>query len=160
MTAHSFAAWVEPLAASYRENRADVVQIARSLSDEQLSRPTGDEGWSVRKEVLHIAASDPDFVKTLGTILDGATPDLSIFTDIDARNARNLEAWKDRDMQDVAGELESNGRLLQDLLARLTVEDGSRQPEGMPFPLGQLIVGYGQHGPYHLGQIRKAIGQA
>jgi uncharacterized damage-inducible protein DinB len=158
MTTHSFAAWVEPLAASYRGNRAEVVQLARTLTEEQLSRPTGDEGWSVRKEVTHIAASDPDFVRTLNAILDGGTPDLSLFTDIDARNARNLEAWKDRSVEEIAGELESNGLALQDLLARLADDDEGRQPEGLPFPIGFLINGYGQHGPYHLGQIRQAIG--
>ncbi len=159
MTAHSFAAWVEPLAASYRENRADIVQLTRTLTDEQLSLATGDEGWSVREEVTHIAASDPDFVTTLGAILDGGTPDLSIFNEIDARNARNLEAWKSRSIEEIAGELEKNGHALQALLARLTVEDETRQPDGMPFPLAGLINGYGQHGPYHLGQIRAAIGE-
>jgi len=160
MASRKFAAWVEPLAASYRESRADLVQLARTLTDEQLSRPTGDEGWSVRKEVTHIAASDPDFLKTLNAILDGGTPDLDIFTDIDARNARNLERWKNRSMEEMTGELESNGQALQDLLARLTADDKARQPEGLPFPLGFLINGYGQHGPYHLGQIRQAIGQS
>jgi uncharacterized damage-inducible protein DinB len=133
--------------------------MARTVTEEQLSRPTGDEGWSVRKEFTHIAASDPDFVKTLRAILDGSTPDLSVFADIDARNARNLEAWKDRSMEEIADELERNGQVLQDLLARLTDDDEARQPEGMPFPLSGLINGYGQHGPYHLGQIRRAVGQ-
>lgn len=156
---NKFVSWVEPLAASYRANRADVVQVARAVSGEQLSLPTGDEGWSVRQEIVHVAASDPDFVRTLGEILDGKALDLTIFTDIDARNARNLESWKDRSIKEVADELENNGRTLQVLLSRLTDEDESRQPEGMPFPLGGLINGYGQHGPYHLGQIRAAIGE-
>src|SRR5262245_60369394 len=128
MSERTFAAWVEPLAASYRENRAAVVELARGLSDEQLARATGDEGWSVRTEFTHIAASDPDFVKTLTLILDGGKADLSIFNDIDARNARNLDAWKDRSMPNIAAALENNGRTLQLLLSRLTDEDESRQP--------------------------------
>lgn len=159
MTDLTFAEWVEPLAVSYRENYAEVVRLARWLTDEQLSRPTGDEGWSVRTEVVHMAASDQDFANTLGAILDGRTPDLSIFVDIDARNARNLETWKERSIEDVAVALEKSGDVLQELLVRLGDEDETRQPDGMPFPLGQLIRGYGQHGPYHLGQMQRAIGQ-
>lgn len=159
MTNLTFAGWVDPLAASYRENHAEVVRLARRLTDEQLSRPTGDEGWAVRTEIVHIAASDPDFAATLGAILEGRTPDLSIFADIDARNARNLEAWQERSIDDVASALEESGEALQGLLARLSDEDEARQPDGMPFPLGQLIRGYGQHGSYHLGQMQRAIGQ-
>ena len=155
----TFAAWVEPLASSYRENRADVLELARTLTDDQLSLPTDDAGWSVREEATHIAASDPDFIKMLGALLDGEPLDMSVFADIDDRNARNLAAWKERSIDEVSGALEDNGRVLQELLARLTDEDENRQPEGMPFPLSGLINGYGQHGPYHLGQIRAAIGE-
>ncbi len=158
MAEYEFAAWVESLAASYRGDRAEAVQLARSLSDGELKRPTGDEGWTVREEIVHVAASDTDFVRTLGSILDGGTPDMSVFADIDARNARNLAAWQGRSMGEVANELERNGHATQEMLARLTDADESRQPDGLPFPLNQLLNGYGQHSPYHLGQIRRAVG--
>ena len=157
MTRYEFAIWVGPLAAAYREDRAEAVRIARSVSDVELSRPTGDEGWSVREEMLHIAASDTDFVGVLGAIVRGETPDTSVFADIDARNARNLAAWQGRSMRELADELESNGRETQELLSQLKVEDESRQPGGVPFAIGQLLAGYGQHGPYHVGQIRQAL---
>lgn len=155
----TFAPWVEPLAASYRENRAVAVRLARSLTREQMSAPTGDEGWAVREEMLHIAASDPDFLRVLGAIIGGETPDTGVFADIDKRNARNLSEWASRTLQEVGDELEANGLALQELLSQLTDEDEVRQPEGMPFSIGQLIVGYGSHGPYHVGQVRAAIGQ-
>src|SRR4029079_17499282 len=131
----------------------------RSLTDAEMSRPTGDEGWSVRQEMLHIAASDADFLPVLTAIVSGKTPDTSVFADIDARNARNLAAWQSRPMNEVADELENNGIATQELLGRLTDDDESRQPDGVPFAIGQLIAGYGQHGPYHLGQIRQALGR-
>jgi uncharacterized damage-inducible protein DinB len=158
-TKNEFAAWVQPLAAAYREDRAQAVRRARSLSDGELSRPTGDEGWSVREEMLHIAASDTDFLLLFAALLRGETLDTSMFADIDARNARNLAAWQDRSMREVADELESNGLATQDLLSQLTDEDESRQPEGVPFAISQLLGGYGQHGPYHVGQIRQALGE-
>jgi uncharacterized damage-inducible protein DinB len=158
-TEGEFATWVEPFAVAYREHRVDAVRAARAMSESDLDRPTGDEGWSVREEMLHIAASDGDFIGALSAIIAGGAPDMSLFADIDGRNARNLAAWQGRSMDEVATAYEKNGRALQGLLARLTDEDESRQPEGMPFAISQLIAGYGQHGPYHLGQVRQALGQ-
>ena len=155
----TFASWVELPAASYRENRAEAVRLARSLTREQMAAPTGDEGWTVREEMLHIAASDPDFIRALGEIIRGGSPDMSLFNDIDKRNARNLSEWASRPMREVGDELESNGEALQRLLAQLKEDDESRQPDGMPFSIGQLVAGYGTHGPYHVGQVHAAIGQ-
>jgi uncharacterized damage-inducible protein DinB len=153
-----FAAWVEPFAGRYRESRAQVLGLARSLGVADFAKSAGDEGWSVRDEFVHISASDADFIETLGALLRGGTVDTSIFADIDARNARNLAERKDRAMAQIAGDLHDSGEALQDLLAKLTADDESRQPAGFPFPLRGLVEGYGMHEPYHLGQIRAAIG--
>jgi uncharacterized damage-inducible protein DinB len=158
MNENKFAAWVEPFAKQYRENRADAIDLARSLSADALGRPTGDTGWSVREELVHIAASDSDFLRTLGAILRGENVDTSVFADIDARNARNLAECQGRSIEQVASDLEQNGEALQKLVAQLTDGDESRQPEGFPFPLRGLIEGYGMHEPYHVAQIRTAIG--
>jgi hypothetical protein len=156
---HAFAAWVEPFAASYRESRAQVVRLAHAASDSDLTRPSGDEGWTVREEFVHIAASEDDVIRTLGAVLRGEAVETSIFEDIDGRNARNLADRKDRPMPQIAADLERNGEALQELLAKLSAGDESRQPEGFPFPLRGLVEGYGMHEPYHLGQIRAAIGR-
>jgi hypothetical protein len=155
----ALAAWVQPFADSYRDSHAVAVQLARTLTREQMATPTGDEPWTVREEMLHIAASDPDFIRVLTAIVRGEAPDTSVFADIDKRNARNLSEWASRSMQEVGDELESNGLVLQGLLAQLKDEDEARQPAGVPFATKDLIAGYGQHAPYHIGQIRKAIGQ-
>lgn len=159
MAADKFAGWVESLAASYRVDNAEAVRLARSLSNDDLKRPTGDLGWTVREEIVHVAAADTDFTRMLGSIVGGGTPDIAVFADIDARNARNLAAWQGRSLEEIARELERGGQVMQALLARLTDADESRQPEGFPFPLNQLLSLYGQHGPHHLGQIRLAVGE-
>jgi hypothetical protein len=157
MSTQRFVAWVAPIAAKYRASQAEAVQIARSVSDAELSRSTSDDGWTVRDELVHIEASTADFVETLGTLLRGDAVDMSVFADIDGRNARNLTARKDRPMADIVNDLASVSSALAELLAQLTDEDELRQPAGMPFPLGQMMEGYAMHDPYHIGQIRGAI---
>ena len=160
MTTQEYAAWVAPLAARDGESRSEAVRLARSLGDADLAKRTGDTGWTVRDELTHMASSDPDFLAMLRAILRGEKADTSVFADIDGRNARNLEARHGRSIDEIASELEENGRSLQQLLAQLTDDDESRQPEGVPFPIRGLVDGYSQHAPYHLTQIRGALGRA
>ena len=152
-----FATWVQPIAASYHDAHLEAIQRARMLNAGELALPTGDRGWSVRDELAHMAASDEDFIATLGAVLDGKQVDFSVFADIDARNARNLDAWSTRSVEDIASALERSDAALQELLARLTPEDEQRTPEGFPFPLSQMLQGYGMHHPYHLEQISGAL---
>jgi uncharacterized damage-inducible protein DinB len=158
VTVQRFAAWVEPIAAQYRDGIAEGLRLARALRPEQLSLPSAeDAGWTVRDELVHMAASGGDFQRLLGAIVRGEQPDTSVFADTDARNARNLEARKAHSLEQVAAELEENGRVQQGLLAQLTDADESRTPDGMPFGLKDLLAGYGQHDAYHLAQIAAAI---
>ena len=60
------------------------------------------------------------------------------------------------DIGEISEELERNGTIVQDLLTLLGAEDEARQPEGFPFPLRDLLSGYGQHDVYHIDQIRRA----
>lgn len=157
MEAQTFAGWVTPIAEQFRQNRSEAVLLARTLDDKRLAQLTDDTGWSVRDELAHIAGSDVDFIGVLTAVLDGATPDTTIFADIDGRNARNLAARSGQPMGQIASDLESNGEALRALIGRMTDSDETRQPDGFPFPLSGLIQGYAQHEPYHIEQIRKAI---
>jgi len=160
MTTQQFAAWVEPWAQSYSDVRREGAARARTATAAELSQATGDEGWTVREELLHLAASDTDFIDALGAMVDGRTPDTDVFIDIDARNKRNLAKWQSRSMEDVASALEHNIGTLHGLLGRLTADDERRRPDGIPLEIGQLVKGYGQHSPYHLAQIRDALARA
>jgi uncharacterized damage-inducible protein DinB len=157
MPENKFAAWVEPIAVAYHDAHVEAIERARTLSDDDLARPTGDSGWSVRDELAHMAAADGDFVATLGAVVAGGQVDLSIFNNIDERNAHHLSGWADRPREDIAAELERHNAELQKVLARLTPEDETRTPAGFPFPLAQLLQGYGMHHPYHLEQIAGAL---
>jgi hypothetical protein len=96
-------------------------------------------------------------VRTLGALVKGERVDLSVFDNIDERNARHLAGWVDRPREDIAAELERHDGELQALLAKLTPEDEKRTPEGFPFPLENMLQGYGMHHPYHLEQIAGAL---
>jgi uncharacterized damage-inducible protein DinB len=152
-----FAAWVRPIAESYHDVHEEAIAHARTLPDEDLAKPTGDSGWSVRDELTHMAASDGDFVSTLASLVNGENVDLSVFDNIDERNARHLTAWADRPREEITAELERRDGELQGLLARLTDEDAQRTPEGFPFPLADMLRGYEMHGRYHLEQIAGAL---
>jgi len=158
MAANQFAPWVEPIAAGYRESRAESVRLAQSLDEHALVQPTGDSGWTVRDELVHIAASGTDFARLLDPIVRGETPDTSVFADIDARNSRNLESRRGWSIAEIGTDLEGNGSLVQELLQKLHADDEARQPQGFPFSLKDLLGGYGQHDAYHLDQIRQATG--
>lgn len=152
-----FAEWVRPIAASYHDAHEEAIEQARTLSHDDLAKPTGDSGWSVRDELSHMAASDGDFVNTLTALVSGEKVDLSLFDNIDERNARHLAGWADRAREEIASELERRDGELQALLARLTADDEQRTPEGMPFPLADMLRGYEMHHRYHLEQIAAAL---
>lgn len=151
------APWVEPIAAKYRDSHAQVVRTAGRLSADDLAKPSGDAGWTVRDELIHIAASLSDFATTLGAAVRGLHVDMSRFADIDASNASNLASRAGYSTDDVVRDVERDGRTVQELLAQLTPADESRQPDGVPFPLGRLLQGYAMHDPYHLGQIHAVL---
>ena len=152
-----FADWVRPIAANYHDAHEEAIEQATSLSDEDLAKPTGDSGWSIRDELTHMAASDGDFVRTLTALVNGQRVDTSVFDNIDERNARHLAGWADRPREEIAGELERRDEELQALLARLSDEDGQRTPEGFPFPLADMLAGFEMHHRYHLEQIAGAL---
>ena len=112
---------------------------------------------TVRDELTHMAASDGDFASTLTALVNGQNVDLSVFDNIDERNARHLTAWADRPREEITAELERRDGELQGLLARLTDEDAQRTPDGFPFPLADMLRGYEMHGRYHLEQIAGAL---
>jgi len=153
----SYASWVEPIAFAYHDAHVEAIEYARTLSEEDLAKPTGDSGWFVKDELAHMAASDGDFVKTLSAVINGERVDLSVFDNIDERNAQNLTVWSGRSREDIATELERGDARLQELLQRLTPEDEARTPDGFPFPLEQMLQGYGMHHPYHIEQIAGAL---
>jgi uncharacterized damage-inducible protein DinB len=153
-----YAAWVLPLVERDRTARAEAARLARIVQDGQLAAQTGDAGWSVRDEFAHMAGADATFAPVLQTILAGETPDLSVFANIDANNARMIALNRGRPMSDLADALDESGRVLAALFARLTDTDESRQPDGVPIPLGAMINGYTQHHAYHVGQVQAALG--
>jgi len=157
MSTRQAPAWAIGYAGGFVAARTEAASLACSVSDEQLRQPTGNAGWTLRDEFLHIASSEKDFMVALGTLVEGRTPDLSVFANIDERSARNLAAWRDRSMTEVADTLEQHAVALNELLARLDEADGTRQPEGMPFAIGEMVRGYAMHDGYHLGQIRAGL---
>ena len=142
-----FAAWVEPIAVAYHDAHVEAIERTRTLSDEELAKPTGDSGWSVRDELAHMAASDGDFVRTLSAVVSGGQVDLSIFDNIDERNARNLDQLGDPLARRHRHGARAQRRQAAGAAGTVdTPEDEARTPEGFPFPLAQMLAGL-RHAP-------------
>ena len=155
-----YAAWVQPLAASYGESRAEGARLARSLPEAACTAPTGNTGWTASDELAHMADAGTNFAAMLREVVAGGPVDTSRFVDIDASNARGLAARRGRSMGDIAAEIEKGGEDALAALSQLGDADEERRPEGVPFTLGQLLQGYAQHDPYHLAQLRDALAGA
>ncbi len=160
MTNATFVDWVAPHAASYRAVRAEAVTLALAATQEDLVHGTGDTGWTVLDEIVHLAIADEDFIRVLTTVIEGQVLDTSIFGDIDSRNAENLLKGRNRPIPELATALKHNSVTLVELLSRLNASDEFRQPEGFPFTLGKLVAAYGMHAPYHVAQLKDALGRA
>ena len=96
MSERRFASWVEPIAAQLRDNRAEVVECARSLPAEAWGEPSALEGWS-RKDVLAHLAGDSNKVSAaaMRSAIDPSVPHPSFGENEHVLNAKDIEARRD-----------------------------------------------------------------
>jgi hypothetical protein len=55
MSALAFVAWVDPIATTYRERRAELVRFAGELPADAWSLPSPDDGWDCHDLLAHVA---------------------------------------------------------------------------------------------------------
>jgi uncharacterized protein (TIGR03083 family) len=156
MTERTFALWVEPIAAKLRESRAQVADLARSIPAEAWSQPSPLPGWTYKDLLAHLAPSE--YLNTvLRAVLANELVDVSIFAQVDARNAQQLEERRDRSVEELIAELEAGNSQTQELLSRLAEADESRRQADIPMSLGEGLRGFLEHDPEHLAQLRTAL---
>jgi hypothetical protein len=151
----TFAAWVEPLAASLRESQQEVEQVAQAIPAESWAKESGYAGWSYKDQLAHLPESYRGITAVLRAIVEGRGPDFSRFDDIDALNEANRQAHLSTPVNDLLAELTIDGDALQDVLAEL-------RPEHAGFNLGPMLLsqalqGFTLHDRAHLAELRKAL---
>jgi uncharacterized protein (TIGR03083 family) len=160
MTTRTFASWMEPISAQFRETRAELVGVARAMPDEAWELPSPNEGWTYKDLLGHVAGdTDKTFLRGLRAVVDRQPVDLATFTTgVDERNARDIEERRGRTIDELIAEIEADGEERQGLLARFTEADENWQPEGLPTTASNGLRGMaGDHDREHLAHLRAAL---
>jgi len=153
----AFAPWVEPIAALYRENRAALVAYARSLPGDAWSLPSPDAGWTCKDLLAHVAGdTTQNLHAALRAVIAGRPVPPELFSDIDARNARDVAERRNHSIQQLINELIAAGEETYRLLAKLTDSDEHRQEHGFRGALPDALRALASHDATHLDQLRAA----
>ncbi len=158
MTTRTFAAWVEPIAEQVRSNRAEIARTVAEIAPEDWSKPSPDEGWSYRDLLAHLAGdTGKNVLNVLRSIVAGERVDPALFTDIDSKNARDLEERRQRSIEELRAEITQDGEKILDLLTQLNEGHAELRQDDFPLPLGEALKPFPQHDASHLAQLRAAL---
>jgi hypothetical protein len=158
MSELKFAAWVEPIAAMYRERREELIAFARS-------RPSGDwrceayeSGWTCKDVLAHVAGdTGQNLHAALRAIVEGRRVPAELFVDFDERNERDVQERRGRSVSELIDELLAAGEETQRLLSLLATEDQHRREPGLRGTLPEALRALAVHDEVHGEQIRAAI---
>jgi len=159
MTTRTFAPWVEPVAAKVGESRAELIAFARSAPAALWSRPSPNAGWSCKDLLAHVAG-DKGFIMILRAAVERTRLDPAPFAEGEGTraNARDVQARRDRSVEELIAEIESDGDVRQELMSRLTDADRELRQKEFPMSLGEVLeLGPGGHDREHLTQLRGAL---
>ena len=161
MTERTFAPWVEPIAKTLRDGRAETVRFAREMPAEAWDRPSPLEGWSCKDVLAHIGkANDQLFQAILPEVIAGRHIDHSVLAvDTDGNNERLVEERRGRPVSEIIAELEEAGDDVQALLSQLTEAAEDYRQEDPPFILSGFMrfVMREDHDGEHRAQIHAVL---
>ena len=158
MTTRTFAAWVEPLAERFGENRRAVLDFARALPPQAWELASPLEGWTYRDILAHLGAGNYKSVQAVLRAVITRTPfDPALFADDNAQNARNVAERRGRSVDELIAELEADKEEIQDLLSQLKAEDEGLSQAGYDVTLGQALPFFAAHDLEHLEHLRSAL---
>jgi uncharacterized protein (TIGR03083 family) len=158
MTARTYAAWVQPLAREFAENRQAVLDFARLLPAESWERSSPLEGWTYRDILAHLASGNDKQVQyLLGCVVNRTPLDPAMFGNADSQNARNVAERQGRSVKELIAELEEDGEACLDLMAKLTDADGERRQKGFDQSFGEALPLFTRHDLEHLSQLKTAL---
>jgi ribosomal 50S subunit-associated protein YjgA (DUF615 family) len=159
MTTRAFAQWVAPSAEQLRQSRSDIARTARQLLPEHWKMLSPLEGWSYKDLLAHLATGDWVFQTVLRAVTANERFDLAEINPdyVNAGNARLLEERKERAVEELIAEVETEGERTQELLAKLTDADENRTQEGAPMSLAEGVRSFPGHDRDHLAQLKTVL---
>ena len=136
------------------EYREGVWASVDGLSDEQLSEPMGEDKWSIKDTLGHLAAWEGEAVHAFEQKERGERPTIGDITDYDAWNEVESGKRKDWSADQIRQELRSNRERLMEIVAGLPEDEKIWAPERATARLlGTLI----DHDKHHLESIRQHV---
>jgi len=121
--------------------------VLMSLSDADKTRPMLD-AWSVKDILVHIAAWLREGTRALEGLARGeqGLADSLDDDDVDARNARFVEEWRDASVQEVQTELHLAKNVFARALQALPEEQFAEGQEARRIVCGEGIDHFSEHG--------------
>lgn len=150
----------ERMIADYNAQRDRMLELVRSLTPEDLGRPTVCEPWTVRDLVAHMTNS----ASTVQMLMDrhiakAPNPGLAALNE---RNAQGVASRQGRSVPDLLDELlgwhDKNVTYLRGLSDEQLATDNVLVT-GESIPAAQRFINAGLHYAEHCAQIRRAIGR-
>ena len=100
-------------------DRERLLQAVEGLSAQEMAAAPAVGEWTVKDILGHITAWEWEAVKTVEQTLAGQRPDLLDIEDMDAWNAAQVAAWRDRPLDEVLTELHRSRQALVEAISRL-----------------------------------------
>src|SRR5215213_7666015 len=111
------------------ELRAEVLALVEAMSDEQISRPTGEGKWSIKDTLGHLAAWEGEAVNAFEQKARGERPTIGDIKDFDAWNEVQSGKRKDCSPEQVRQELKGNRDRLLEIVGNIPEDERIWAPE-------------------------------
>ncbi len=159
MDDRTYASWVEPIAASDRESRIELLELVRTLSPADWKHPSPLPGWTLKDLLAHLAGgTGRNFQQILEAVVSRTLVDPAMLGEAEARNAQDVEDRKDMSIGELISEIQGEAEAIDLLLSKLTDEHKDLRQDNIPMSLGEgLSQDPGGHYRTHLADFRKAL---
>jgi len=145
------------LLARLAAERAQLLWQLLGLDQELLTRTAlfPDSGWTVKDLLAHVAAWDRWQHRAMTAMVAGEEPEVAAVEDVDAFNAAAVDAWRDRTLSDVLGELRTAREAWVTWLRDVPLEPffESREHQGWDWAFPNCLNVQWQHDAEHADQL-------
>jgi len=111
-----------PILTKLDASRAKLLASIAGLDEAALDARPADDGWSIRQNLTHIAASEADHCRVIAVIAGGDLDRLPAAVDRDAHNAARLAELGPLTLPQILDALADQRARTEALFARLTAE--------------------------------------
>lgn len=162
---------VEAILNELETHRLHFTVLCRGLTMEELCRPVPNSTWQVRDFIAHLATIDGPVEQMFqamhetGKQDDSASGSNGEKWDVDRYNNRQVEARRDRSVNELLLEAATTRTKLRSTLVQLTAEDldktlqfgGDGKRPATDIRFGDYLKGWAKHDPMHAVDMMRAM---